>query len=431
MAIKEFIHAGQEYLYQKETEEKVYKIESYNVNYVLLRASNGDILDLTPIEFTELKRQQTLRLVDAKTFQTALTPAEEEKIKLLRAYIEPARHHESGKPSGKAAIEHALAYVQKHHKKIPKRSGKWIQNHITPLKELGYDYRAFVVGKRPEYHWTQDQIAHFQLLELALEKEYFSKQSTTFSMAYREYVELVQSKMGSEVKPRCENTMRDYFEKHVDRERKLARHGQKNLHDKSYANIGIWQTDSPLELVQCDTKTVFLFVRSDEPEENTGQYKVSKIRLCVYAAIDSHTSAVVGLHVHKGYECGNGVINLVRNVMSVRNGKLGGIPSELRFDNGAGFIADNLHHFLTQVHIDWDFAKCAHGQDKPHVESFFRVLTKLFLDSYPGFIPKDPEHKNIDLEKIKKSPLKTESEFEYELGRYITNYNNRDPRELA
>lgn len=431
MAVKEIIHAGQEYLYQKETEEKVYKIESYNVNYVLMRASNGDILDLTPIEFTELKRQQTLRLVDAQTFQIALTPAEKEEIKLLRAYVEPARHHESGKPSGKVAIETAIEHVRQNHKKLPVRSGKWIKNQITPLKRLGYDYKAFVVSKREEYNWSQEQIAHFQLLERALDKEYFGKQGTTFSDVYREYVELVKCHMGSDVNPRCENTMRDYFKNHVDRDRKLARHGQKYLEDNSYSNTGVWQTDSPLELVQCDTKTVFLFVRSDEPDENTGQYKLSKVRLCVYAAVDSETSAVVGWHVHKGYECGNGVINLVRHIMSVRNGKLGGIPSELRFDNGPGFIADNLHYFLSQVHIDWDFSKKEHGQDKPHVERFFGTLTSFFLNHYPGYIPKDPKSKNIDLEEIKRSPLKTESEFEYELGRFMTNYNNRDPREFA
>lgn len=411
MAVKEIIHAGQEYLYQNESVEKVYKIESYHVNYVLMRASNGDILDLTPIEFTELKRQRTLRLVDSQTFQIALTPAEKEEIELLRAYIEPARHHESGKPSGKAAIEHALTHVQKYHKKVPARSGKWIKNHITPLKRLGYDYRAYVVGKRQEYNWTQDQIAHFQLLERALDKEYFGKQGTTFSDVYREYVELVKHQMSSDVNPRCENTMREYFKNHVDRDRKLARHGQKYLQDNSYSNIGVWQTDSPLELVQCDTKTVFLIVRSDEPDENTGKYKQHRIRLCVYAAIDSYTSAVVGWYVHKGHENGNGVINLVRHVMSVRNGKLGGIPSELRFDNGPGFIADNLHHFLTQVHIDWDFAKCQHGQDKPHVEAFFGVLTKFFLNHYPGYIPKDPKSKNVDMVQIKQAPIKTESEF--------------------
>lgn len=67
MAIKEFTCAGRECLHQAGAVEKVYKIVAYSINHMLMKTSDGDFRELTPIEYKELMQQEKLRVVETAT----------------------------------------------------------------------------------------------------------------------------------------------------------------------------------------------------------------------------------------------------------------------------------------------------------------------------------------------------------------------------
>jgi hypothetical protein len=175
---------------------------------------------------------------------------------------------------------------------------------------------------------------------MAIQEKYLSSQVKYVKHAYPRYEEIFRNSFGAGAKPQCLTSFQTFFNNKVSREEKYARFGKKHLHDKTYVTTGVMRTERAFELVEYDTKVIFGFFRSTEPDKD-GSYKAIKRKLVLYTGIDAHSSALLGWYMSDKAENGEGVMRTIRHTFNTR-GKLGGIPDELRFDNGSGFTYHKL-----------------------------------------------------------------------------------------
>jgi len=421
MPILREISPGEEYKF----EDEIYRVSDVTSTFVLMRSHDGKILDMAPLEFKENYRDRKITSVVSQAFHVKFTEKEKNKIKLLETYLESALNHPSGSPTSPNTAKDVIDFVKQEHPKLAVMSHGWLKNHITKLLPYHYNYSAFVLSKRPEYRQTNEEIENERLMFKAIQEKFLNSQVKFIKHAYPHYEELFRKSFGAGATPLCLTSFQTFYNEKVSREQKYSRFGKKHLYDNTYVTTAVMRTERAFELVEYDTKVIHGFFRSPEPDEE-GLYTAKAIKLVLYTGIDAHSSALLGWYMSDKAENGEGVMRTIRHTFNTKGEKLGGIPDELRFDNGSGFIYQKLHNWLKDLGIQWDFARKEHGQDKPHVERFYRTLTTHFLSQYPGFVPKDPRNKNICLKSIKSQELWTVSEFLAEFEVFANNYNKRD-----
>lgn len=216
-----------------------------------------------------------------------------------------------------------------------------------------------------------------------------------------------------------------------DRQKKLTNRERTVQRRKA---IQHFQLDQILERVEVDAATINIGLLDDE-----GNYLGAPV---VYAMIDCHSRAILGIHVQVGGgERASSVIHLYHQLLApnteetqrygcANDWPMHGIPSTLVSDSGPGFSSHQVSTFLSQVYITNVKTEVRKPWKKPFIERFFSTFRTQFCSSLNGYVGKRKDQKELDLT-MKDAACMTLNQFREAVTRYIVDdYHQRSHKGL-
>ncbi|MEE9885521.1 DDE-type integrase/transposase/recombinase [Acinetobacter nosocomialis] len=152
-----------------------------------------------------------------------------------------------------------------------------------------------------------------------------------------------------------------------------------------------------LALVEIDTHDLDIII-IDESGAILGRPFLS-------CAIDVHTRTIVGTHISLYPPSALTTMCVIKDmVCRPKRGLPGGVPSQIIPDNGIEFKNNSFARLCETLKITITPSQVGTPNNKPHIESFFRSLTKGIIQKLPGTTFSNPSAKG-DYDAVKHAKL--------------------------
>ncbi|NWL79569.1 transposase [Pseudomonas taiwanensis] len=356
---------------------------------IVLEGKGGIELSIDTREFYNKIADGAIQLPqhEVQAAQRAWSASESAAADFRLALLEFAQQLDVQGLEGAVRQERLEVFCQSHRRKRP--CDKTIKAYKQRYQQFGYEGLIPNFSQRGGAGWRSKKVAK-EIARNAL-IEYFMEDDKINLTSMKDIVDELL-KQHNEIHGVSESIDRKTISRILLKlPKSLVKGGR--LDPRTYAlwnrqAVECYQVQLPFELVEVDAKTIDLYSRDESGVVHT--------QLTLYAMVCARTSYPIGVYVTAGKPSQYALLKVFEFFFTpkdeVFNSRFGiktdwvspcGITG-ITYDNGPETSADLALSLVRKMGISTDYARIGRGDDKPHVESFFKVLDERLLNKMPG-----------------------------------------------